>query len=88
MEVIKKAGSRVSSGMGAGGMQAPGGGMMAGIPASLAAAVNEQASSGHNVTFEMVIPGPKCGLVIGKGGETIKLLQVHPVSSIPIQSTV
>ena len=32
-------------------------------------------SDGH-VTLEMMIPGNKAGIVIGKGGETIKLLQV------------
>lgn len=30
---------------------------------------------GHNIV-EMMIPGPKVGLVIGKGGETIRNLQV------------
>lgn len=29
----------------------------------------------RQVTFEMTIPGAKCGLVIGKGGETIKNIQ-------------
>ena len=32
-------------------------------------------NDGH-VTLEMMIPGNKAGIVIGKGGETIKLLQV------------
>jgi len=32
-------------------------------------------SDGH-ATLEMMIPGNKAGIVIGKGGETIKLLQV------------
>jgi len=32
-------------------------------------------TDGH-VTLEMMIPGNKAGIVIGKGGETIKLLQV------------
>lgn len=31
---------------------------------------------GRQVTYEMSIPGAKCGLVIGKGGETIKSIQV------------
>ena len=31
--------------------------------------------SGKMITVEMMIPGTKCGLVIGKGGETIKQLQ-------------
>ena len=35
----------------------------------------EMPSDGH-VTLEMMIPGNKAGIVIGKGGETIKLLQV------------
>lgn len=30
---------------------------------------------GHSIV-EMMIPGPKVGLVIGKGGETIRNLQV------------
>lgn len=32
-------------------------------------------SSGKMVTVELQIPGTKCGLIIGKGGETIKQLQ-------------
>jgi len=32
-------------------------------------------TDGH-VTLEMMIPGNKAGIIIGKGGETIKLLQV------------
>lgn len=31
---------------------------------------------GHTIV-EMMIPGPKVGLVIGKGGETIRNLQVR-----------
>ena len=31
---------------------------------------------GEQYTLEMMVPGPKCGLIIGKGGETIKQLQV------------
>lgn len=31
---------------------------------------------GRQITHEMLIPGAKCGLVIGKGGETIKNIQV------------
>lgn len=30
---------------------------------------------GKMLTVEIIIPGTKCGLVIGKGGETIKQLQ-------------
>jgi far upstream element-binding protein len=33
------------------------------------------AGGGRTVTFEMQLPGSKCGLVIGKGGETIKNIQ-------------
>lgn len=29
-----------------------------------------------NVTFEMLVPGNRVGLVIGKGGETLKRIQV------------
>lgn len=32
--------------------------------------------TGRQITHEMFIPGAKCGLVIGKGGETIKNIQV------------
>ena len=28
-------------------------------------------------SVEVMVPGPKCGLIIGKGGETIKQLQVY-----------
>lgn len=28
------------------------------------------------VTEDVFIPGPKCGLIIGKNGETIKSMQV------------
>ncbi len=35
-------------------------------------------SSGGSVTDEVMIPGNKCGLIIGKGGETIKGIQVPP----------
>jgi len=35
-----------------------------------------QSDGGGHVTLEMMIPGNKAGIVIGKGGETIKLLQV------------
>lgn len=33
------------------------------------------AGGGRQITHEMLIPGAKCGLVIGKGGETIKNIQ-------------
>ena len=32
--------------------------------------------NGGSITLEMMIPGNKAGIVIGKGGETIKQLQV------------
>lgn len=32
-------------------------------------------TSGGRTTVEIMIPGPKVGLIIGKGGETIKQLQ-------------
>jgi len=41
---------------------------------------------GSHVTLEMMIPGNKAGIVIGKGGETIKLLQV-PVTNINYRTT-
>lgn len=33
-------------------------------------------SDGQSFTMEVMIPGNKAGIVIGKGGETIKTLQV------------
>lgn len=30
-----------------------------------------------NITVELMIPGSKCGLIIGKNGETIKSMQVN-----------
>ncbi|KAI1719781.1 KH domain-containing protein [Ditylenchus destructor] len=36
---------------------------------------NQNGSGGGFVTTELMIPGPKCGLIIGKSGETIKGLQ-------------
>lgn len=35
-----------------------------------------QNGAGGTITTELKIPGPKCGLIIGKNGETIKGLQV------------
>lgn len=32
-------------------------------------------NGGKMITIEVQIPGTKCGLIIGKGGETIKMLQ-------------
>lgn len=37
--------------------------------------VGGQNGSGNYITAELMIPGPKCGLIIGKSGETIKGLQ-------------
>lgn len=37
--------------------------------------VTSQILSGHPGIVEIMIPGPKVGLIIGKGGETIKQLQ-------------
>jgi far upstream element-binding protein len=36
---------------------------------------NGGGGGGNYVTQELLIPGPKCGLIIGKNGETIKSLQ-------------
>ena len=33
-------------------------------------------SDGRHITVEVLIPAAKCGLVIGKQGDTIKQLQV------------
>lgn len=49
---------------------AVGGASGAGIPYGGMGAVGPQ------ITHEMLIPGNKCGLIIGKNGETIKSLQV------------
>lgn len=37
---------------------------------------HQNGSGGNYITTELMIPGPKCGLIIGKNGETIKSLQV------------
>lgn len=37
---------------------------------------HQNGSGGGYVTTELMIPGPKCGLIIGKNGEKIKSLQV------------
>lgn len=42
---------------------------------SMNAMSNMGAAGGRIITHEMLVPGAKCGLVIGKGGETIKQLQ-------------
>lgn len=59
-EVINKAGGRPPPG--------------SGISSSIGNAISQGAMGGHSI--EMIIPGPKCGLIIGKNGETIKMLQV------------
>lgn len=38
--------------------------------------------NGAQISTELLIPGPKCGLIIGKSGETIKNLQVCFVKCI------
>lgn len=44
--------------------------------------------SGGEVTLEMKIPGPKVGLIIGKGGETIRQLQEKAgVKMVVVQDT-
>jgi len=52
---------------------------MLGAPASAVATAAAAAMMGFGgtkmVTVELQIPGTKCGLIIGKGGETIKQLQ-------------
>lgn len=61
-----------------GGNGAMGGGVGGG-------AGNQNGAGGGFVTTELMIPGPKCGLIIGKSGETIKGLQVlYYSTSIPI----
>lgn len=47
---------------------------------------HDNANGGQNGTVqEIMIPAGKAGLVIGKGGETIKQLQVTGSSIIPIK---
>lgn len=40
------------------------------------------ASDGQSITMEVMIPGNKAGIVIGKGGETIKTLQVRHIRKV------
>lgn len=61
-DVISRAGNRPPPNRGVGGGHFDGG--MGGGP-----------GGGRTITHEMLIPGAKCGLVIGKGGETIKNIQ-------------
>jgi len=44
--------------------------------------------SDSHVTLEMMIPGNKAGIVIGKGGETIKLLQVLLGNSVLVRKKI
>ena len=62
--VIDRANQRQMQGGQGGGNQSVGGGMMSG------------AGDGRSIAYDYMIPAAKCGLVIGKQGETIKLLQV------------
>uniref|UniRef100_A0A1I7ZYF1 Far upstream element-binding protein 1 n=2 Tax=Steinernema glaseri TaxID=37863 RepID=A0A1I7ZYF1_9BILA len=65
MEVINRAGNRPPpnrNGFADGGVQNGGG------PRASGGAVGQS-------TIEIMIPGPKCGLIIGKSGETIKAIQ-------------
>ncbi|PAV77854.1 hypothetical protein WR25_19983 isoform A [Diploscapter pachys] len=61
--VIDRANQRQMQGGQGGGNQSMGGGMMSG------------AGDGRSIAYDYMIPAAKCGLVIGKQGETIKLLQ-------------
>lgn len=49
--------------------------MIEGIVANSAAMGGGGGGGGNSGQFEMLIPGNKVGLIIGKGGETIKMLQ-------------
>jgi hypothetical protein len=53
----------------------PGGGGIGGGPISTLGKQNGSSQPGM-ITTELMIPGQKCGLIIGKNGETIKGLQV------------
>lgn len=57
-----RAGSNGGGGGGFGGHGGMGGG-------------HQNGGSGPHISTELMIPGPKCGLIIGKNGETIKGLQ-------------
>lgn len=52
-----------------------GGGMMQSSPGGGGGGTPMMGFGGKMVTVELQIPGTKCGLIIGKGGETIKQLQ-------------
>ncbi|TKR72978.1 hypothetical protein L596_020354 [Steinernema carpocapsae] len=66
MDVINRAGNRPPPARNGGGYNdgGPQNGGNRGPPAP-----------GGQTTHEMLIPGPKCGLIIGKSGETIKAIQ-------------
>lgn len=66
-EVVNRAANRGNQSMNGGGNGMPSFGNNAGGMGGR--------SGQQQVTHEMLIPGPKCGLIIGKGGETIKALQ-------------
>ena len=53
-----------------------GGGESQGMPGEPMMGMGGGGDMGSNV-LEVLIPGPKVGLVIGKGGDTIKQLQVR-----------
>ena len=57
--------------------QAGGGGGGGGIVQHLMSGMSGGAG---NITFEMLVPGNRVGLVIGKGGETLKRIQVDQLS--------
>lgn len=67
-QIIERASNRPHGG---GHMQGPDDGKFAGMNMFNGGGM----ARGGQVTSEMLIPGPKCGLIIGKGGETIKSLQ-------------
>jgi predicted RNA-binding protein Jag len=43
---------------------------------------NGMSGGGQYVTQQLLIPGQKCGLIIGKNGETIKSMQVSLLFSV------
>ena len=74
-EIVQRA-SQGGGGGGGGGRQGGGGGMPGGGSPLGGSLSNGSMGGGGGNTIEMLIPGAKCGLVIGKSGETIKSLQV------------
>lgn len=69
--IVEKAGGTPPPNRPGGG----GGGPMMGGGGGPSVQYSQSAGGGKMLTVEMIIPGTKCGLVIGKGGETIKQLQ-------------